>query len=203
MLEQQREKNVTRDDVFAFGSSLLVAPVTDGGIRNRDVYLPRGTWYRYATSTGLQGGRTHRVSAALHSIPMFAKGGSVIPEGPVMQHVNEVEVKELRLQVYFSRNRVSSLIYDDAGDGYGYESGEYSERKFVTRGEARRFVIRQDTQGSFEPTFTKYRMNVFGLPFKVRKVMIDGNKMNQWSAGLNGVFRLKVPRDFHRIEICS
>jgi alpha-glucosidase len=95
------------------------------------------------------------------------------------------------------------MIYDDAGDGYGYERGVYSERKFVTRGAAKRFVIRQDTQGAFEPTFTSYRMNVFGLPFKVKKVVIDGNELNQWNAGLDGVLRLNAPRDFQTIEICS
>jgi alpha-glucosidase (family GH31 glycosyl hydrolase) len=61
------------DDEYMLGSSLLVAPVVEGGAVSRSVYLPPGRWFDVWTGTGYDGGATITVDAPLGSPPVFSK----------------------------------------------------------------------------------------------------------------------------------
>ncbi|MFT4143209.1 MAG: glycoside hydrolase family 31 protein [Mobilitalea sp.] len=63
-------------DQYMFGSEILVAPVMEEGIRERNVYLPAGvTWVNACTGEELEGGQTIKVAAPLEVIPVFTKKG--------------------------------------------------------------------------------------------------------------------------------
>ena len=69
------------DAQFMFGSELLVAPVVKKGARNKNVYLPEGTWIDYNNKhTAYSGEQWMTVDAPLNTIPMFVKQGSIIPQ---------------------------------------------------------------------------------------------------------------------------
>ena len=54
------------DDAFLFGPDLLVAPVTEAGARERDVYLPAGAhWTDAWTGQEHQGGQAVTVAAPI------------------------------------------------------------------------------------------------------------------------------------------
>ena len=60
-------------DVYMFGPTMLAAPVTDMGARNRTLYLPKGsTWVHYFTKKSYTGGQNVTVDAPLE-FPLFAK----------------------------------------------------------------------------------------------------------------------------------
>ena len=61
------------DEQYMFGSRYLVAPVLYAGMREREVYLPKGTWKELATDKVYEGGRTVAVKAPLEVIPVFEK----------------------------------------------------------------------------------------------------------------------------------
>ena len=61
------------DDQYMLGSRYLVAPVMYEGMRERDVYLPAGTWKDYHTGELLQGGKRVNVPAPLDIIPVFER----------------------------------------------------------------------------------------------------------------------------------
>ena len=68
------------DDAFLFGSSLLVAPVTEPGARSRVVYLPGdATWIDVATREQYPGGTTVHADAPLERIPVFARANGNSP----------------------------------------------------------------------------------------------------------------------------
>jgi mannosyl-oligosaccharide alpha-1,3-glucosidase len=78
----------TMDDQWMVGSSLLVKPVTEAGKSSADVYLPGGDshedfgWYDFYSLKRLQvrpGGGLVTVPAPLSTIPVFIKGGSIVP----------------------------------------------------------------------------------------------------------------------------
>ena len=57
-------------DQFLFGDQYLVAPVTEYGAREREVYLPAGArWTEQSTGKTYEGGR-----APLDVIPVFVRG---------------------------------------------------------------------------------------------------------------------------------
>jgi alpha-D-xyloside xylohydrolase len=63
-------------DQYMFGSDILVAPVMEEGIRERNVYLPAGvTWVNACTGEEVQGGQTIKAAAPLEVIPLFTKKG--------------------------------------------------------------------------------------------------------------------------------
>ena len=62
-------------DQFLFGEKYLVAPVTEYGAREREVYLPAGArWTEQSTGKTCEGGRTVLADAPLDVIPVFVRG---------------------------------------------------------------------------------------------------------------------------------
>jgi alpha-glucosidase (family GH31 glycosyl hydrolase) len=77
------------DDQYLLGDRLLVAPVLEQGARTRRVYLPPGTWVHPFTGETTEGGRFLTVDAPLDTVPMWLRENTVLPLGPVRQHVDE------------------------------------------------------------------------------------------------------------------
>lgn len=61
------------EDQYMFGDSYLVAPIYAYGARQRDVYLPAGTWKEVHTNASYSGGQFVSVAAPLEYIPVFQK----------------------------------------------------------------------------------------------------------------------------------
>lgn len=97
--------------------------------RTHKVYLPEGErWYDFWTEECYDGGQWLEVEAALEQIPLFVREGSIIPlykEECIPEFAAPYyEEGELEYRVYEGKDTVFAL-YEDAGDGYGYEQGEY------------------------------------------------------------------------------
>lgn len=120
-------------DEFMLGPSLLVCPVTmpmantQAGIRGniRTVYLPAGSrWYDFKTGHRYEGGQSIQVSVEIGSIPLYVREGAILPTTQPGNSSTEMDGQDICLLVYAGKNS-SYDFYEDAGDGYGYESGEY------------------------------------------------------------------------------
>lgn len=91
----------------------------------RKVYLPQGQWFDFWTGQSITGGKTIDAPAPIEQLPLYVKAGSIIPMGPVVQYASEKPDAPLEVRVYPGADATFTL-YDDAGDGYGYERGEYA-----------------------------------------------------------------------------
>jgi alpha-D-xyloside xylohydrolase len=111
-------------DQFLFGPAFLVNPVVNAGATSRSVYFPAGTWYDFWTGETTDGGSRSSVSAPLDTIPLFIKAGSIVPMGPNIQYATE-SIDPLEIRVYRGQDGAFT-IYEDTGDTYEYENGEYS-----------------------------------------------------------------------------
>ena len=67
------------DDEYLLGPDLLVAPVIVHGATSKRVYLPGGTWIDYWSGGQYNGGRMVTVPAPLDRIPIFVRGGALLP----------------------------------------------------------------------------------------------------------------------------
>ncbi len=66
-------------DQYMFGSEILVAPVMEEGIREREVYLPEGgLWVDAYSKKKYEGGQSVTVTAPLDIIPLFTREGFAI-----------------------------------------------------------------------------------------------------------------------------
>ena len=126
-------------DQFLFGPALLVNPVTAAGVTSRDVYLPAGTWYDFWTGSTAAGGASTRADAPLSRIPLFVKAGSIVPMGPYIQYANE-SADPLEIRIYPGQDG-SFTLYEDTGDTYNYENGEYAQIPFAWDDAAQQLTI--------------------------------------------------------------
>ncbi len=120
-------------DEFMLGPSLLICPVTKpmrdpqtGAPDNtRTVYLPAGSgWYDLKNGHRYEGGQYIQVSVQIDSIPVYVKEGSILPVTQPGENSDDMEGQDILLMVYAGKD-ASYTLYEDAGDGYGYEKGEY------------------------------------------------------------------------------
>ena len=117
---------------YMYGESILVAPVTQPGAREWEVYLPKSYgWFNFHSGSYTYGGKQVKTDAPLDQIPLFVKAGSIIPLTSPVQHTAALKSDTLEMRIYQGRNATFDL-YEDQGDGYDYEHGEYrSEERRV------------------------------------------------------------------------
>lgn len=124
------------DDAFLLGDDLLVCPVTSYQARARKVYLPRGSWYELHTGKVLAGGAEYETGAPLDTLPVFVRAGAVLPVAETSACVREALSKPPTLWVFPGADGKLTL-FSDAGDGYGYEKGEYTLKTYLWNDAAR------------------------------------------------------------------
>lgn len=123
-------------DQYLFGDGVMVCPVTEPFYYGRNsrrlssvperrrVYLPRGyRWYDYWTNVCYEGGQWIDAPAPLVQIPLFIREGTILPVTDFAESTEE-QTGELTVYVYPGKD-ADFTLYEDAGDGYGYESGAY------------------------------------------------------------------------------
>ncbi|MGC2496763.1 MAG: TIM-barrel domain-containing protein, partial [Acidobacteriaceae bacterium] len=113
-------------DQYLFGPSILVNPVTTEGATSRSVYLPPAPgWYDFWTGEQLKGDQTLLAPAPLDRMPLYVKAGSILPLGPAVEYATEEPNAPLELRIYRGADAAFTL-YQDEGDSYDYEKGEYA-----------------------------------------------------------------------------
>ncbi|MGH9510721.1 MAG: TIM-barrel domain-containing protein [Terriglobales bacterium] len=115
---------IARGDEYLWGRSILVAPVTEQGATSRRIYLPRGSWYDFWTNERVEGGREITRDVDLETLPLYVRAGSLLPLGPVKQHVDEKVDQPLTISIYPGSD-ASFHLYEDDGKSFNYRKGEW------------------------------------------------------------------------------
>ncbi|GGH12723.1 DUF4968 domain-containing protein [Sphingobacterium alkalisoli] len=200
LLEQHVYKNLLREEEFAFGDKILVSPVLNPGQMSKVVYLPKGEWFYYFTNEVFKGGEEVSISTPLDQMPMFIKGGTILPEYPVMQYVDEKKIEALKLNVYYSEGEHDSYAYTDHGDTFAFEQNVYLEKHFIFTGEANSVKILQQRDGLFTERYDDYNIYLIGFPFEIKQVIADGVSVPVLSTE-NGEKYVVVENDFKKITV--
>jgi alpha-glucosidase len=175
------------ENQFFLGDHLLVAPVLEAGLEARQVGLPPGLWYAFLNGSGLPGPATIDIPVTLESMPLFLRGGSVIPLLEDNQPVLLIAIPHITSNYEASSSPVS-LVYLDAGDGYGpfrleryrftYENGD--------------LVLLCESEGDYRPDIDDYTLIFYGP--EVETVVADGQPLTVQTN------RVRLSR-FSRLEI--
>ena len=129
-------------------NTVLSADIDFTAPHDWDVYLPAGTaWYDYFSGRRYDGGRVVTVPVNIHSIPVFAKAGSIIPNGPDVNYATERPWDNLVIKVFPGADGRFTL-YEDEGDNYNYTKGQYSTIDFVYDRKSGMLTV-NDRQGEF------------------------------------------------------
>ncbi|MDR7212636.1 glycoside hydrolase family 31 protein [Flavobacterium piscis] len=190
-----------RNDEFIFGEQILVCPILEPNAVGRRMYIPRGEWYNYWTNEFVTGGREVWIDTKFDEIPLFVKAGAIIPKYPVQQYVGELEFDELTLDLYYKIGKEKSVVYEDAQDGYDYKKGRYSFLSFRTIGKEKELIIQLHKEGKYDTPYSKYKINLIGLPFKVTEIEIDNEKVEFDPTSLELNHFLIVDKEFNELHI--
>jgi alpha-glucosidase len=199
--DQEDPQTHFRTDEFIFGEHLLVCPIQEPNAQGRRMYVPRGKWYNYWNDEVVEGGKEKWVEADIDIIPLFVKEGAIIPKFPVQQYVGELEIKELDLEVYFRIGTENSTVYEDEQDGYDYKKGRFSIRNFKLKGKEKSLVIQQFKDGTFITSYDTFRINLHGLPFEIKAIEVDNEKVPLKQLKPNGNNVIEVSKDFTQLLI--
>jgi alpha-glucosidase len=143
------------DDEYLFGPDLLVAPVIEPGQTARQVYLPAGDWYDWHTDALAGGERFVLVATPMDRIPLFARGGAVIPmwpEAPPSTAGHHPSVIELHLFVPVAEGSSTSFLQED--DGLTF-SGGFVRTTFTVTRTANRVEVHASVEGGGYPEFAR------------------------------------------------
>jgi alpha-glucosidase len=167
------------DDEFMIGDDLLVAPIVKPDVTSRLVYLPKGVWYDFWTNKKYEGGTMVRVDAPLETVPMFVRGGAIIPFGPEMKYVGEKPFGPITFSIYPNENgSAAGTLYEDDGTSPAYKQGVFRRTKIsVTRRAGRYVADVGPAEGNYNPPERKFRFVVKTAP-AVTVTVVDRNRSN-------------------------
>jgi alpha 1,3-glucosidase len=132
------------DDQFLAGEDLLVKPVTAPGTTSVSVYLPGGVsqqWYDVTTTQTTNGGQRVTVPTPLEKIPVYQRGGSIIPKkmrvrrsSTAMANDPYTLVIALDTPKTAPGGSATGDLYLDDGHSFDYQKGAFSRRRFEWSG---------------------------------------------------------------------
>lgn len=135
------------DDEYLFGPSLLVAPICEKGVTARQVYLPRGTWHNWYSGEQFSGERFVIAPAPMEHIPLFVRGGAIIPMWPAgVLSTMDYQPSRIELHVFVPSEdgEFASFLQEDDGLTFGFQNGAMRRTDFV--------LTRAGTQLSIQAT---------------------------------------------------
>ena len=189
-----------RTDEFIYGNQILVCPILEPNAIGRRMYLPKGNWYNFWTNEFIEGKKELWVATDYDQIPIFIKEGAIIPKYPIQQYVGQIEAPDLSLDVYFKLGKEKSVVYEDAHDGYDYNKGRFSYKTFNLVGKETELIIQQHKEGSFETQYKTIKIDIKGLPFKVKTIEIDNEIISLESVNFTDNI-LVIDKDFSELHL--
>ncbi|WP_327271705.1 DUF5110 domain-containing protein [Streptomyces sp. NBC_01224] len=155
---------------FLAGPDFLVAPVySDTDVRD-GIYLPKGTWTDYWTGKTYQGPTTvNGYKAPLDTLPLFVKGGSIVPMWPKGTVSWESRDKSQLDYDIYPQGTTDYTLYEDDGVTRKFTEGasatQHVQVQAPTHGKAGRTTVKIGASvGSYEgkPSARSYHVTVHG-----------------------------------------
>jgi alpha-glucosidase len=172
------------DTEFLLGPDLLIAPPPFGEtVNGYAVSLPKGQWYEFWTGLkaatppqepsivdiatagpGAKFSFPPRIQPALDTLPVFVRGGSILPLQPLIQSTDETPSGPLELRVYPGEQCGGSLYLDD-GHSFRYQHGEFLRQNFSCESDSKSVRVNLGArQGSYAPWWKTMEVVIYDWP---------------------------------------
>ncbi|MAN27068.1 MULTISPECIES: glycoside hydrolase family 31 protein [Mesonia] len=149
-------------DQYLFGDSMLICPVITKGAKTRTVYLPEGNWTNYWTGEQFEGKQYLNVLCPIEEMPIFIKGGAIIPTQEVVQYVGEKDIETITLDIY-PDGKSSFTMYDDDGKSLDYQKGKYALTTIEVNDENDKVEVTiQPAEGNYKLGDRTYQIRLHG-----------------------------------------
>ena len=135
--EPLNEKVFGISDEYFWGNNFLVAPITEAGQQEKDVYFPTGSsWFDFYSDKKYNGSTTEKINLAEDHIPVFVRAGSFIPLVDLVQTTENYSTKNIELHYYHDDkvwSREGKLYNDDGKTPDAYEKGRFEILHFKSK----------------------------------------------------------------------
>lgn len=165
----------SNENEFMFGDALLIAPCKSTD-QYTNVYLPSGVWYRFNTDKKYDGLQYAVVESPVYNLPVFVKGGSVIPMQSIIQSTKESPSDTLQLHVYNGSDSTSFTYYEDDGNSFDYENGTFYQRIIKFNGGSKTLSF-EKPNGNYTSHFKYYHIVFHGFE-TLESIIVTGANGN-------------------------
>ena len=182
---------------FMVGSNLLVAPnPSPDEVAPYEIHLPPGTWYDFWTGERftrsdkaqqrdleqrdkLNTDQPLMIQPRLEMLPVYVRGGSILPMQPLTQSTAEKPMGPLTLRVYPAADANTPCegeVYTDDGHSFDYRRGQSARVRFTCMqyADGSLSVTISSQEGSFRAWWTEYRLEIYGWTPQMRIAALNG-----------------------------
>jgi len=162
------------DKAFLLGKDLMVKPVTASGQTSISVYFPGvQPWYDFNDNVKYSGGSTATISTPLEKIPVFQRGGSIIPKKErVRRSSTQMANDPYTLVVALNKEGAAEgELYVDDGHSFNYaNSKEFLKKRFRFQNNV---LSSTNIHDKYKPSNTLERVVIYGLAKKPTRVVLE------------------------------
>jgi alpha-glucosidase len=134
------------------------------------------------------------ITPVLDTLPVYVRGGAILPIAPLVQSTNEIPKGALTLRVYSGPN-CSGDLYQDDGKSFAFRTGAYLRLHFTCQvnPDGTLAVHIDAQQGSFVPWWKEVRIETFGWTPKRRLAIAEQGTFTMEQSG--SAWAIRIP--FH------
>jgi alpha-glucosidase len=195
---------------FLFGPDILVAPPPfPDELDKYEVQLPPGVWYDYWTGERIDRGDAVEsrdaeqkkgvqtlareavfkpiiVEPSVAVLPVFVRGGSIVPIAPLTQSTMETPAGPLTLRVYVGQD-CRGMLYVDDGVSFDFKQGKFLRMESSCSVEDNTLHVRVGPhQGDFSAWWSQITIEVYGWAVPGAHAKLAGEDVKgTWNSTIN------------------
>ena len=183
------------DTEFLLGPDLLIAPPPFGEMMNDyAVSYPPGPWYDFWTGQKMPPQASEQPIAAvvlagpgasfpgprpihppLETLPVYVRGGSILPLQPLVQDTDETPGGPLELRVY-PGPRCDGALYLDDGHSFEYQQGKFLRQNLTCESDSSSIRLKfHAREGSYAPWWKLIEIVIYDWPSPHAEAKIAGS----------------------------
>lgn len=183
------------DTEFMLGRSLLIAPPPFAEmVDDYAVSFPAGPWYDFWTGektaaqptapsiadvakagTNAKSPEPHKIHSAVDNMPVYVRGGSILPMQPLIQSTDDTPIGPLELRVYPGPNCTGSIYFDD-GHTFAYQHGDFLRQGLTCQSDATSTRLTfHAREGSHAPWWKFMEVVIYDWPSAHAEAKVSGS----------------------------
>jgi len=157
---------------YQFGNALMVAPFESTKDFGK-VYFPEGTWYDLYSGTKEDGKREKIIQLKNDALPVYVKGGSIIPMQSLVQTTAEKPTDTLSIHIYNGSVANQFVYYEDDGKSFEYQKGNFYKRSILFD-PVKHIITFDKVDGTYSSHFKSIQLILHG--FEQATTLKSGNE---------------------------
>ena len=146
---------------YLFGSAFLVAPFESTKEFGK-VYFPKGKWYDLYSDAVQNGNQEKIIPLSLQKLPVYVKESSIVPMQSLIQNTAQKPTDTLVVHVYKGDVNNHFVYYEDDGESFANESGDFYKREMSFL-PAKRSIVFEKAEGSRVSKFNNIKVVLHGF----------------------------------------